>query len=72
MTEKIQKLKEKYRGEWLAVKVKEKLENGNLIAHNKDRRMLHKKLREKKIKGVYITYAGPIIKHGYSVILFLK
>ena len=65
MTEEIQKLKEKYQGEWLAVRTEEISEKGKLIAHNKDRRALHKELREKEIKGVYVTYAGPFVKPGY-------
>jgi hypothetical protein len=76
MIEEIQKLKKKYKGQWLAIKVTQEKEGkaikGKLLAHNPDRRELHKELRRRKIKGVYVTYAGPIVKPGYSIILFIK
>jgi len=42
---------------------------GQVIAHNPDRRELHRELREKKAKRVYVTFAGPLVKPGYVVIL---
>ena len=65
-------MQKKYAGEWIAFVVKEekdeieKLE-GEVIEHHKDRRELHKRLRERNIKNAYITFAGPLIKPGYSV-----
>jgi len=42
---------------------------GQLIAHNPDRRELHRELREKKVERAYITFAGPVVKPGYAVTL---
>jgi hypothetical protein len=75
MVQTIQKLKKKYQGEWLAVKVLEEKEGrvtkGELIAHHRDRRELHRILRKKKIKKAYIFFSGPIVKPGYSIILII-
>ena len=65
--------KKKYKGEWLAFSVTKEKEDGiiegKVIAHHPDRRTLHQKLRKKRIKGVYITFAGPLVRPGYVVIL---
>ena len=65
--------KQRYAGEWLAFLVAEERPTGELfgqvIVHNPDRRELHKKLREKKVNQVYVTFAGPPVKPGYAVIL---
>ncbi len=72
MKQTLEQAKKKYAGEWIAFVVKEekdeieKLE-GEVIEHHKDRRELHKRLRERNIKNAYITFAGPLIKPGYSV-----
>ena len=72
MKQTLEQAKKKYAGEWIAFIVKEekdeveKLE-GEVIEHHKDRRELHKRLRERNIKNAYITFAGPLIKPGYSV-----
>lgn len=42
---------------------------GQLIAHNPDRRELHRELREKTVERAYVTFAGPAVKPGYAVIL---
>lgn len=63
---KIKQLKKKYKGEWIALK------NGKVVAHDFDRRELHKKVRAKRLKGVYITFAGPAVKPGYGVILSIQ
>lgn len=69
----LQQLKQKYAGQWLAFLVAEEMPNGDLlgrmIAHNLDRRELHQELREKKIKRAYMTFAGPVVKPGYTVIM---
>lgn len=69
----LDKAKEIYNGEWIAFTVEEKTPEGELIgtvvAHNVDRRELHKELRRKKIKNVYVTFAGPVPKPGYVIIL---
>jgi hypothetical protein len=65
--------KEQYAGQWLAFLVTEETPTGELlgqvIAHNPDRRELHRELREKKVDQAYVTFAGPVVKPGYAVIL---
>lgn len=69
----LEKAKQDYAGQWLAFLVAEEKPTGELlgrvIAHNYDRRELHRELREKKIDRVYVTFAGPVVKPGYAVIL---
>jgi hypothetical protein len=69
----LEKAKQDYAGQWLAFLVAEETPTGELlgqvIAHNHDRRELHRELREKKINCVYVTFAGPVVKPGYAVIL---
>jgi hypothetical protein len=72
MKETLEQVKRKYSGEWIAFlvhKEKEEIEKieGEVIEHNLDRRELHKRLRERGVKNAYITFAGPLIKPGYSV-----
>lgn len=69
----LEQVKQKYAGQWLAFLVSEETPDGELLgqllAHNQDRRELHRELREKKVKRAYITFAGPVVKPGYVVIL---
>lgn len=71
VAEAIEELKQKYSGEWVAVRVTERNnvwpEKGVLLAHNRDRRDLHRELREQKVRDAYIFFAGPIPKPGYSL-----
>jgi hypothetical protein len=72
MKETLEEAKEKYSGEWIAFLVTEEKEEiekmeGEVIEHHVDRRELHKKLRQRDVKNAYITFAGPLIKPGYSV-----
>jgi hypothetical protein len=69
----LEKAKQEFAGQWLAFLVTEEIPTGDLlgqvIAHNPDRRELHKELREKKVDRAYVTFAGPVVKPGYAVIL---
>ena len=69
----LDEIKQQYAGQWIAFSVSEEKPTGEivgeLIAHNLDRRELHREIREKKIKRAYITFAGPVVKPGYAVIL---
>ena len=69
----LEKEKKEYAGQWLAFLVTEATSTGELlgqvIVHNPDRRDLHRELREKKVDRAYITFAGPVVKPGYAVIL---
>ncbi len=62
--------KEKHKGKWIAFFIEEeKADNtfGEVIDYDEDKYLLHERLRKKKVKHVYITYAGPYIKPGYEV-----
>lgn len=69
----LEQVKQQYAGQWLAFLVTEETPAGELlgqlIAHNPDRRELHRKLRKKKVERAYVTFAGPVVKPGYAVIL---
>jgi len=69
----LEQVKQRYAGQWLAFLVLEETPAGELlgqvIAHNRDRRELHRELREKKVRRAYVTFAGPVVKPGYAVIL---
>ena len=68
---KLQEAKKKYKGEWLAFlvvkEIKGKEVEGRVLAHTKDRRLLHQILRNKRVKNAYVTYAGPMVKPGYAI-----
>lgn len=68
----LEQVKRQYAGQWLAFLVIEETPTGQLfgqlIAHNPDRRDLHRELREKKMARAYVTFAGPVVKPGYAVI----
>jgi len=63
--------KRKYKNMWIAFLTKKELPTGELyggvICYDKDRKNLHKKLKEKKAKFAYITFTGQLIKPGYEV-----
>jgi hypothetical protein len=62
--------KNQYKGKWIAFFIKEE-RNGNtygeVLDSDADKTQLHERLREKKVKEVYVTFAGPYIKAGYEV-----
>ena len=68
---KIEELKKKYKGEWLAIKITNEKEGlpieGEIMDHDKDRKQLHEKTRE--IDDLMILYAGKIVKEGYAYVL---
>ena len=70
---KLDEIKRQYPSQWIAFWVSEEKPTGDiigeLIAHNPDRRDLHQELRDKKIRKAYVTFAGPVVKPGYAVIL---
>ena len=69
----LEQVKQEYAGQWVAFLVTEEKPSGELlgqlIAHHLDRRELHQELREKNVERVYVTFAGPVVKPGYAVIL---
>jgi len=72
-TVRLEQVKQEYAGQWVAFLVTEERPTGELlgqlIAHHPDRRGLHQELREKNVERVYVTFAGPVVKPGYAVIL---
>lgn len=61
-----------YPQEWIAFHVEKEGEEieearGKVLDHHIDRRELHRRLRERGVKEVYITFAGPLIRPGYEV-----
>jgi hypothetical protein len=73
---KIENLKKKYKGQWLAIEVtKEKngcVIEGKLILHTRNREKLWKKVPVRKDKLIYVTYAGPPLAKGYAAAFFIK
>ncbi|OIN98192.1 hypothetical protein AUJ66_01440 [Candidatus Desantisbacteria bacterium CG1_02_38_46] len=67
----LKEAKKQLKNEWLAFVIKKELSEdeilGEVIAHNKDKRELHKNLRAKKVKDAYITFTGRYIKPGYEI-----
>lgn len=66
MADSIQQLKQKDRGEWLAVKVTKRGKHqeplaGELLCHARSHRILHRRLSD---PSVYETYAGKIPTHA--------
>jgi len=59
-----------YRTEWIAFRTSEETENpeGEVVLHNKDRRAFDKELLRRGLTDVYITFAGPPVPDGYSVV----
>ena len=59
-----------YTGEWIAFRTFEEGDNpeGEVVLHNKDRRVFDKELLERALTGVYITFAGRLVPEGYTVI----
>ena len=40
---------------------------GQVLDHHRDRREIHRRLRERGVKEAYITFAGTLIRPGYEV-----
>ena len=64
---KLEEAKTKYPGEWIAFRMLDDTDNpeGEVILHNRDRRLFDKQLIEIGIRDIYITFAGPPIPEGY-------
>jgi hypothetical protein len=65
---KLDEAKKMFQGEWIAFRISKESENpeGDVLLHNKNHRELGKKILQKGIKDVYITFAGPAIPAGYT------
>ena len=72
-TVRLEQIKQEYAGQWVAFLVTEERATGELlgqlIAHDPDRRQLHQELRKKSVERAYVTFAGPVVRPGYAVIM---
>lgn len=66
---KLEEAKTRYTEEWIAFRAFEEGDNpeGEVLPHHKDRRAFDKKLLERDLTDVYITFAGPPVPEGYAV-----
>ncbi len=66
---KLEEAKSRYQGEWIAFHALDESDNpeGKVILHNKDRRIFDRELVKRELKDIYITFAGPPVPEGYSV-----
>jgi hypothetical protein len=66
---RLEETKTKYQGEWIAFRAFDESDNpeGEVILHNKDRRIFDKELVERGLNDIYITFAGPPVPEGYAV-----
>jgi len=67
---KLEEAKKLYENEWIAFRANEDGENpeGEVLLHNKDRKAFDKELLELKPDHVYITFTGPVVPEGYTII----
>ena len=67
---RFEEVKKIYKGEWIAFRTTEETEDpeGEVVLHNKDRRLFDKELLRMGLTDVYITFAGPPVPEGYAAI----
>ena len=67
---KLEQAKALYQGEWIAFRALEQGDNpdGDVVLHNRDRRAFDNELVERRLTGVYITFAGPPVPEGYGTL----
>lgn len=69
----IQKLRKKFRREWLLIAVDEMDEStttpleGHLLVHSKDRDEIYQKMLRYKKHNTYLTYSDDSLPKGYAV-----
>jgi hypothetical protein len=68
----LKEAKQLYPHEWIAFYVEEEGKEvddvrGHVLDHHRDRREIHRRLRQRGVKEAYITFAGPLIRPGYEV-----
>ncbi|MDI6794114.1 MAG: hypothetical protein QME81_14835 [bacterium] len=68
---RLEEVKTKYQDEWIAFRAVDESENpeGEVILHNRDRWMFDRELVGRRITDVYITFVGPLVKEGFSVMV---
>ena len=67
---RLEEAKKIFQGEWIAFQIYKGKESdnpeGDVLAHNKNRRDFDKTILQKAVKDIYITFAGPAIPEGYT------
>jgi hypothetical protein len=68
---KLEEAKKLYEKEWIAFKKNENGENpdGEVLLHNKDRRIFDRELLKFKPTKVYVTFVGPPVPEGYKILI---
>lgn len=71
MTITLKEARQQYPQEWIAFRVEKEGKDvdethGQVLEHDKDRREIHRRLRQRKVKNAYITFTGPPIRLGYE------
>lgn len=66
---RLEQAKSMHQNEWIAFRAFDESDNpeGEVILHNKDRWTFDRELIALGITDVYITFAGPLVKEGFSV-----
>lgn len=66
---KIEEVKMLYPDEWIAFSTQEEGDNpeGEVILHNKDRRVFDQQLLEQELTDIYITFTGSLVPEKYAV-----
>lgn len=66
---KLNEAKTRYKGEWVAFHPFEESDDpeGEVILHNKSRRIFDRELVKRELTDVYVTFAGPPVPEGYAV-----
>ena len=68
---RIDTLKKRHKNKWLAIRVSKLSKDnipleGELIAEDKDREKLWKKIPQDKKKTIYILFSGEYLEEGYA------
>lgn len=71
---RLEEAKRLHPNEWIAFRPLGEGDNpeGRLILHHPDRRTFDKKLIRQGISDVYITFTGPLVREGFSVMFWSR
>ena len=66
---RLDEAKTRYEGEWVAFRPFEESDNpeGEVVLHDRNRRIFDRELVKRALTDVYITFAGPPVPEGYAV-----
>lgn len=65
-----EEVQKQYAGEWVALNIEREAppNEGRVLLHHADRHEFDRLLLAQGLKDVYITFAGELVKPGYSVL----